>query len=96
MTTAPGAIESKATIICAAIVLTCPLQNSARRQAYQFSQVGSREEPHLTSRVPEHDVLVFLELLLADVRDEAGHGFGRVGGIEEDRFRSRRELQRFA
>ena len=59
-------------------------------------EVGSRKQPDLSPGVPEHHGLVLLELLLADVRDEAGHRFGRVGGIEKDRFGPRRQLDRFA
>ena len=57
-------------------------------------RVISRKQSHLTARVPEQNRLAFREVLLPDVREETGHRFACIDGIQEDRLGPRRELNR--
>src|SRR5947208_12683689 len=54
----------------------------------------SCKQPDLSPCVPEHHRLLLDEALLPHVRDEAGHRLRGIGGIEKNRFGSRRQLDR--
>jgi len=63
--------------------------NSERRRK------GYANKPTWPPVCQKSTVLSFLELLLAHGRDERRHRFRGVGRIEKQRFRSRRQLDRF-
>src|ERR1700742_3782167 len=67
---------------------------SSTRREGRWPDLG--EQTDLAAGVPEQHRLVFLEPLLPDVGNQAGHGLRGVGGIEEARLGPRGELDGFA